>query len=121
MVRGDFSRNGDATQRIVSFGRCRWLSLLFSHYDVLDIETRCGMTDADPLPVSIHKYVADGNHDATPNEVLDECGLNESRRAQVEHFLAITRYSMFKNVESNDADGLWPKTVEWADVADWEV
>jgi hypothetical protein len=79
------------------------------------------MTDADPLPVSIHKYVADGNHDAAPDEVLGECNLDESRRAQVEHFLAITRYSMFKNVESNDADGLRATTVEWADVADWEV
>jgi hypothetical protein len=79
------------------------------------------MTDADPLPVSVHEYVADDNHDATPDEVLGECDLDESRRAQVEHFLAITRYSMFKNVESNDADGLRATTVEWADVADWEV
>jgi hypothetical protein len=91
------------------------------HCEALDIETHCSMTDTDPLPVSVHEYVADDNHDATPDEVLGECDLDESRRAQVEHFLAITRYSMFKNAESNDADGLWPKTVEWADVADWEV
>jgi hypothetical protein len=79
------------------------------------------MADVDPLPVRVHEYVADDNHDATPDEVLRECDLDESRRSQVEHFLAITRYSMFRNVERNDADGLRATTVEWADVANWEV
>ena len=79
------------------------------------------MTDGDPLPARVNKYVADGNHDATPDEVLRECGLDESRREQVEYYLAVTRYGIFNDREANDADGLAFNDVEWADVADWEV
>ena len=81
------------------------------------------MTDItdEPLPVSVHEYIADDNHDATPTEVLRECDLDDSYREQVEHFLAITRYSMFKNREANDADGLRYTTPEWSDVDDWDV
>jgi hypothetical protein len=53
----------------------------------------------DPLPPGVGKYVADGNYDATPDEVLRECGLDESRREQVEHYLAVTRYGMFNDRE----------------------
>ena len=34
----------------------------------------------DPLPTNVSEYVADGNHDATPDEVLRECDLDESHR-----------------------------------------
>lgn len=78
------------------------------------------MTDADPLPSRVAGYVVE-NRDATPDELLRECDLDESRRPQVEHFLAVTRYTLFKDVEGNDADDLRHDTVEWADVADWEV
>ena len=79
------------------------------------------MTDGDPLPARVNKYVADGNHDATPDEVLRECGLDESRREQIEHYLAVTRYGIFNDREANDADDLAFNDVEWSDVADWDV
>jgi hypothetical protein len=75
----------------------------------------------DPLPTSVSEYVADGNHDATPDEVLRECDLDESHREQVEHFLAVTRYGMFNDREANDAEGLAFNDVEWGDVAAWDV
>ena len=73
------------------------------------------MTDnhRDPLPFRVTEYVADGNHDATPDEVIAAAGLNESRRAQVEHILAITWYTMFKDDKGIDIDDLrWDK-IEW--------
>ena len=51
-------------------------------------------TPTDPLPPGVGEYVADENYDATPDEVLAECGLDESRCGQVEHYLAVTRYGM---------------------------
>ena len=78
-------------------------------------------TPTDPLPPGVGEYVADGNYDATPDEVLAECGLDESRRGQVEHYLAVTRYGMFNDREANDAKGLAFNDVEWADVAEWDV
>ena len=79
------------------------------------------MTDGDPLPARVNKYVADGNHDATPDEVLRECGLDESRPEQVEYYLAVTRYGIFNDREANDAADLAFNDVEWSDVADWDV
>ena len=79
------------------------------------------MTDGDPLPSHVNKYVADGNHDATPDEVFRECGLDESRREQVEYYLAVTRYGIFNDREANDAADLAFNDVEWSDVADWDV
>jgi hypothetical protein len=75
----------------------------------------------DPLPARVHEYVTDDNHDATPDEVLRECDLDAEGRRRVEHFLAITRLSIFKAREGNDADGLRWDRVKWADVADWDV
>ena len=75
----------------------------------------------DPLPPGVGGYVADGNYDATPDEVLAECDLDELRREQDEHYLAVTRYGIFKDREANDADGLAFNDVEWADVAEWDV
>ena len=78
-------------------------------------------TPTDPLPLGVGEYVADGNYDATPDEVLAECGLDESRRERVEHYLAVTWYGMFNDREANDAKGLAVNDVEWADVAEWDV
>ena len=75
----------------------------------------------DPLPPGVGKHVAIDNYDATPDEVLTECDLDESRREQVEHYLAVTRYGIFKDREANDAEGLAFNDVEWADVAEWDV
>ena len=77
--------------------------------------------DADPLPSRVAKYVIDGNHDATPEEVIATADFDESRRTQVEHYLAITRYTLFKDETGVDADGLRWDTVEWSDVAEWNV
>jgi hypothetical protein len=78
------------------------------------------MTD-EPLPTYVAEYVTDGNHDATPAEVLRECDLDESWREQVEHYCAVTRYGIYKDREANDADGLAFNDVEWTDVAEWDV
>ena len=47
--------------------------------------------------------------------------LEESRRPQLEHYLADTRYTLFKHREANNADGLRYDRVEWDDVAEWDV
>jgi len=75
----------------------------------------------DPLPTRVSEFVADGNHDATPDDVLRECELDESRREQVEHYMAVTRYGIFNDREANDADDLAFNDVEWSDVAAWDV
>lgn len=81
------------------------------------------MTDGEqaPLPTRVAEYVVEGNHGATPDEVLRECALDESRREQVEHYLAVTRFGIFGVKAENDTDGLWFSTVEWSDVAEWDV
>ena len=53
--------------------------------------------------------------------MLAECDLNKSRRGQVEHYLAVTRYGMFNDREANDAKGLAFNDVEWAEVAERNV
>ena len=78
-------------------------------------------TPTDPLPPGVGEYVADGNYDATSDEVLAECGFDESRRGQVEHYLAVTWYGMFNDREANDTKGLAVNDVEWADIAEWDV
>lgn len=78
------------------------------------------MTDPDPLPTRVAEYVAE-NRGTTPNAVLASADLDESRREQVEHYLADTRYTFFKDDPENDAGGLRYDTVEWEDVADWDV
>ena len=72
------------------------------------------------FPTRLAKYTND-RHGATPQEVMDALDLDESRREQVEYYLTITRYTMFKDREGNDADGLRWDRVEWSDVADWDV
>ena len=39
--------------------------------------------------------MTDDNHGATPDEVLRKCDLDESRREQVEHYLAVTRFGIY--------------------------
>jgi hypothetical protein len=73
-----------------------------------------------PLPAAVSEFMND-RHGATPTEVMDAVDLDEQYREQVEHYCAITRFTLFKNVESNDADGLRWGTIEWADVAGWDV
>lgn len=51
-------------------------------------------------------------------ETLD---LEEARRPQIEHYLADTRYTLYKAREANDAEGLRYDRVEWEDVAGWDV
>ena len=53
--------------------------------------------------------------------MLREANLGESRRAQVKHYLAITRYTMFKDDEGVAADGLRWNKVEWDGVVGWDV
>ena len=72
------------------------------------------------FPTRLAEYTND-RHGATPQEVMEEFDLDESRREQVEHYLAVTRYTMFKHREGNDAEDLRWDRVEWDDVADWET
>ena len=72
------------------------------------------------FPTRLAEYTND-RHGATPQEVMEELDLDESRREQVEHYLAVTRYTMFKHRESNDAEDLRWDRVDWDDVADWET
>ena len=73
-----------------------------------------------PLPPRAGQYIVE-HHDATPDELLRETGLPESRREQVEHLCAVSRYAYFSDREANDDEGLQFNRVEWADVADWDV
>ncbi len=53
---------------------------------------------------------------------MRELALDSTYRAQVEHFCAVTRYTLY--AEENDCEkdeDLRLQTVAWADVADWEV
>ena len=77
------------------------------------------MTDS-PLPPRASRYIVE-HHGATPDELLRETGLPESRREQVEHLCAVSRYAYFGDREENDDEGLAFNDVEWSDVADWDV
>lgn len=79
------------------------------------------MSDTDPLPSCVGEYVSEGNHGVTPDEILRVFDLDESRREQVEYYLAVTRYGLFNDREENDAEDLAFDDVEWDDVADWDV
>jgi hypothetical protein len=73
-----------------------------------------------PLPASVCEYMTD-RHGATPTEVMDTVVIDERFREQVEHYCAVTRFTLFKNEETNDTDGLRWDTVKWSDVAEWDV
>lgn len=73
-----------------------------------------------PLPAAVSEYMND-RHGATPTEVMDAVEIDERFREQVEHYCTITRFTLFKTEEANDAEGLRWDTVKWADVAKWDV
>jgi hypothetical protein len=73
-----------------------------------------------PLPAAVSEYMTD-RPGATSTEVMDAVEVDEQYREQVEHYCAITRFTLFKNEEANDAEGLRWDTVEWADVAEWNI
>lgn len=73
--------------------------------------------DKRPLSAAVSKYMID-RPGATPAEVIDVVDLNEQYREQVEHYLADTRYTLFKNCEDNDAHSLRYDTVEWSNATD---
>ena len=73
-----------------------------------------------PFPASVSEYVIE-HREVYPDEVLRECDLIEGCREQIEHYLANTRYTLYKDLEGNDADGLRSDSVTWEDVADWTI
>jgi hypothetical protein len=72
-----------------------------------------------PLPASVCEYITD-RPGATPGEVMEAVEIDERFRDQVKRYCAITRFTLFKNKEGIDADGLRWDTVEWSDVAEWD-
>jgi hypothetical protein len=77
--------------------------------------------DKRPLPATVHEYMND-RHAATPTEVMDAVDLDEQHYEQVEYYCAVTRYFMFGGDEGCEMPpGVRPQTVEWADVAEWDV
>jgi hypothetical protein len=75
----------------------------------------------EPLPASVNKYTIK-YPGATPSTIMSTLALAEEYRAQVEYYCAVTRYTLY--AEANDcekAGDLRVQTVEWSDVADWEV
>ncbi|MFC6965063.1 hypothetical protein ACFQL7_28015 [Halocatena marina] len=78
-------------------------------------------TSSDPLPASVSEYTID-YPGATPTRIMRELDLDSAYRAQVEYFCTVTRYTLY--AEMNDCEkgvDLRLQTVEWADVAEWEV
>ncbi|PSP89603.1 hypothetical protein BRC90_04575 [Halobacteriales archaeon QS_4_69_34] len=79
------------------------------------------MTDAadtGPLPASANEHITE-NPTATPDEVLREAGLDESRREQVEHLCAVTRFTLYQCEDgvSDALDDLVAEgTVEWKEI-----
>lgn len=74
-----------------------------------------------PLPASVSEYTTE-YPSATPDTIMTALDLAAEYRAQLEHYCAVTRYSIY--AESTDCEkdeDLRLQTVEWADVADWEV
>jgi hypothetical protein len=75
----------------------------------------------EPLPGVIDKYVIEYPA-ITPATMMEKFDLDERFRPQAEHFCAVTRYSFY--AEANNCEkavDLRVQTVEWSDVADWEV
>jgi hypothetical protein len=75
----------------------------------------------EPLPASIDLSARDYPA-APPATIMDALDLDDRFRSQVEYFCAVTRYSFY--AEANDCEkavDLRVQTVDWADVADWDV
>ncbi|WP_248910554.1 hypothetical protein [Halocatena marina] len=80
-----------------------------------------GAETFDPLSASVSEYAIE-YPGATPTRIMRELDLDSTYRAQVEHFCVVTRYSLF--AEANDCEkgeDLRLQTLEWSDVADWEI
>lgn len=78
-------------------------------------------TSSDPLPASVSEYMIDYSG-ATPARIMRELDLDSAYRAQVEYFCAVTRYSLYAEMNNCEKGAdLRLQTVEWADVTDWEV
>lgn len=74
-----------------------------------------------PLPAAVSEYMND-RHGATPAEVMGTVDLDSEFREQVEHYCAVTRFTMFgSDVGCEIPSGVRPQTVEWTDVAEWDV
>ena len=80
------------------------------------------MTDRkQTLPTSVSEFMNE-HPTATPTEVIEAVGLDEQYREQVEHYCAVTRYFRYGGNEGCETSkGVTSTTVEWADVADWDV
>lgn len=75
----------------------------------------------DPLPAMVNEYMSEYPA-ATPATIMDTLGLPATSRESVEYFCAITRYML--SAEANDCEkgvDLRVQTVEWSDVAEWEI
>jgi hypothetical protein len=73
------------------------------------------------LPAAVNEYVIEYSG-ATPATIMRALDLDEEARGQLEYFCAVTRYTQY--AERNDCEkavDLRVQTVEWSDVADWDV
>lgn len=100
---------------------------LWKMFELLSLGKKAGRENrpqASYIGARVAEYVTDDNHDATPDEVLRECDLDESSRRLVDkrHYLAVIRFGIFgADQDENDTDGIRFHTVEWADVAEWDI
>ena len=80
------------------------------------------MTDQkQPLPSAVGEFMIN-QPAATPTEALENVGLDEEFREQVEHYCAVTRYFRYGGNDGCEIpDGVKPTTVEWSDLADWDL
>lgn len=74
-----------------------------------------------PLPASVSEFM--GEHPTTtPAEVLEAAALDGQYCEQIQHYCAVTRYFRYGGNEGCEIpEGVTPTTVEWSDVADWDV
>jgi hypothetical protein len=75
----------------------------------------------DPLPASVSEYTIEYPA-APPATIMAALDLDEQYREQLEYFCAEMRYTFY--AEANDCEkavDLRVQTVEWSDVADWDV
>jgi hypothetical protein len=75
----------------------------------------------EPLPASVNEYTIEYPA-ARPATIMAALDLDAQYRGQVDYFCAVTRYTF--DAEANDCEkavDLHVQTVEWSDVADWDV
>lgn len=80
------------------------------------------MTDENlPFTAAVSEYTVD-HPTATPIEIMESVGVDEQHREQVKYYCAVTwdfRYGGNEGCEI--PSDVRPDTVEWNDVADWDV